>query len=158
MPQSRTVFAVSLQEHPELLNAILPLCRQEVKDYSVQTAFYFFSSGAPGTTFVVLGFSEACLAGKSARSNVDALQLPCIMSTGWMPAPVRRSYFFVLFGFLTSFFAPCRDCAMFHHLLAFRESRRERIPRSLLQGAPIAAESSAGIAPEKRQEHRAPSL
>jgi hypothetical protein len=27
-----------------------------------------------------------------------------------------RNYFFLLFGFLTSFFAPCREAAIGHHL------------------------------------------
>jgi hypothetical protein len=27
-----------------------------------------------------------------------------------------RDHFFLPFGFLTSFFAPCREAAMFHHL------------------------------------------
>jgi len=33
IPQSGSVFAVSLQEHPELLEFIMPLRHQEVKDY-----------------------------------------------------------------------------------------------------------------------------
>jgi hypothetical protein len=33
MPQSRTVFAVSLQVHPELLKTIFPHLHQEVKGY-----------------------------------------------------------------------------------------------------------------------------
>ncbi len=33
MPQSLYVFAVSLQEHPELLKHIMPGLRQEVKRY-----------------------------------------------------------------------------------------------------------------------------
>jgi len=33
IPQSRTVFAVTLQVHPELLDMIIPLWRQEVKGY-----------------------------------------------------------------------------------------------------------------------------
>jgi hypothetical protein len=33
MPQSLSVFAVSLQEHPELLQIIMPLLLQDVKGY-----------------------------------------------------------------------------------------------------------------------------
>jgi hypothetical protein len=33
IPQSQSVFAVSLQEHPELLNNIMPLLRLNVNDY-----------------------------------------------------------------------------------------------------------------------------
>jgi hypothetical protein len=33
MPQSLSVFAVSLQEHPELLDGIMPLLPLNVKDY-----------------------------------------------------------------------------------------------------------------------------
>jgi hypothetical protein len=44
-------------------------------------------------------------------------------SLGWGPSPAAGAHFFVLFGFLTSFFAPCLDCAMLHHLLAFMDSR-----------------------------------
>jgi hypothetical protein len=33
IPQSRLVFAVSLQEHPELLDPIMPLLRQYVKTF-----------------------------------------------------------------------------------------------------------------------------
>ncbi len=36
------------------------------------------------------------------------------------------SYFFLLFGFLTSFFAPCRDCAMCHH--PFRSRSQDHAP------------------------------
>ena len=39
MPQSRTVFAVSLQVHPKLLSVIFPYLHQEVKGY------YFFFPG-----------------------------------------------------------------------------------------------------------------
>ncbi len=37
MPQSQSVFAVSLQEHPELLKKIMPLLRRKVNSYIAQT-------------------------------------------------------------------------------------------------------------------------
>lgn len=44
----------------------------------------------------------------SARGSTLMILVP-----GLSPS---RGYFFLLFGFFTSFFAPCRDCAMCHHL------------------------------------------
>lgn len=41
--------------------------------------------------------------------------------------PRIRDYFFLLFGFFTSFFAPCREAAMPHHLLFAKVSDYSRI-------------------------------
>jgi len=46
------------------------------------------------------------------------IEAPCGKLRGMrsFPDSLSQNYFFLLFGFFTSFFAPCRDCAMCHHL------------------------------------------
>jgi len=53
IPQSRTVFAVTLQVHPELLDMIIPLWRQEVKGYYFEL-FFRREEISPGRFYQVL--------------------------------------------------------------------------------------------------------
>jgi hypothetical protein len=48
MPQSLSVFAVSLQEHPELLNDILPLLCWNVNSYFTQAILFLTRGGFYG--------------------------------------------------------------------------------------------------------------
>jgi hypothetical protein len=57
MPQSLSVFAVSLQEHPELLVIILPLLRLNVKGYYMMVREVIFMTQPRVLTFQHSAFS-----------------------------------------------------------------------------------------------------